>query len=155
MTDRPMTHDLRPATLDPLAQEDAFTLPTYRKPPVALVRGDGIDVWDHDGRHYLDFYGGHCVALLGHCPPRVTEAIRQQAETLLFYSNAVYSPIRAEAAEKLVALAPDGLGRVFFCNSGTEANEAALKLARAFTGKQHVIATKGGFHGRTLGSLAT
>ncbi|MEL6444232.1 MAG: aspartate aminotransferase family protein [Bacteroidota bacterium] len=149
------TASFNTATFDPLALEDAVTLPTYSKPPVALVRGDGIDVWDHAGRHYLDFYGGHCVALLGHCPPRVTEAIQQQAETLLFYSNAVYSPIRAEAAEKLVALAPDGLGRVFFCNSGTEANEAALKLARAFTGKQHVIATKGGFHGRTLGSLAT
>jgi len=140
---------------DPLALEDAWTLPTYTKPPVALVRGEGVTVWDTDGNSYLDLYGGHCVALLGHCPPRVVEAIRQQAGALLFYSNAMYSPVRAEAAQKLAALAPAGLGRVFFCNSGTEANEAALKLARAFTGRSGVVSMEGGFHGRTLGSLAT
>ena len=140
--------------VDPLALEDAVTLPTYTKPPVALVRGEGTRVWDHEGREYLDFYGGHCVALLGHCPPRVVEAIRAQAGEMLFYSNAVYSPVRAEAARALVDLAPDGLGRVFWCNSGTEANEAALKLARAFTGRSRVVAFGGGFHGRTLGALA-
>lgn len=140
---------------DPMAVEDAVTLPTYSKPPVALVRGEGTRVWDVDGTEYLDFYGGHCVALLGHCPPRVVEAIRQQAGELLFYSNAVYSPVRAEAAQALVELAPDGLGRVFWCNSGTEANEAALKLARAFTGRSRVVAFSEGFHGRTLGALAT
>ena len=139
---------------DPLALEDAVTLPTYAKPPVALVRGEGTRVWDHEGREYLDFYGGHCVALLGHCPPRVVEAIRRQAGDLLFYSNAVYSPVRAEAARALAALAPAGLGRVFWCNSGTEANETALKLARATTGRSRVVAFEGGFHGRTLGSLA-
>ena len=141
-------------TTDWLALEDAVTLPTYAKPPVALVRGEGTRVWDADGREYLDFYGGHCVALLGHSPPRVVEAIRQQAGELLFYSNAVYSPVRAQAAERLVGLAPGGLGRVFWCNSGTEANETALKLARSFTGRPAVVAMKGGFHGRTLGSLA-
>ncbi|WP_420455549.1 aspartate aminotransferase family protein [Rubrivirga sp.] len=139
---------------DPMALEDAVTLPTYAKPPVALVRGDGTRVWDVDGAEYLDFYGGHCVALLGHCPPRVVEAIRRQAGELLFYSNAVYSPVRADAAQALVELAPDGLGRVFWCNSGTEANEAALKLARAFTGRSRVVAFGDGFHGRTLGALA-
>jgi acetylornithine/succinyldiaminopimelate/putrescine aminotransferase len=145
-----------PQTLaDPLALEDAVTLPTYAKPPVALVRGEGTRVWDHEGREYLDFYGGHCVALLGHCPPRVVEAIRRQAGELLFYSNAVYSPVRAEAAQALVDLAPDGLGRVFWCNSGTEANETALKLARTVTGRSRVVAFSEGFHGRTLGALAT
>ena len=138
----------------PFALEDAVTLPTYAKPPVALVRGEGTRVWDHEGREYLDFYGGHCVALLGHCPPRVVEAIREQAGEMLFYSNAVYSPVRAEASRALTDLAPDGLGRVFWCNSGTEANEAALKLARAFTGRHRVVAFAGGFHGRTLGALA-
>ncbi len=137
-----------------MALEDAVTLPTYAKPPVALVRGQGTHVWDTEGREYLDFYGGHCVALLGHCPPRVVDAIRQQAGELLFYSNAVYSPVRAQAAAALAALAPDGLGRVFWCNSGTEANETALKLARATTGRHRVVAFSGGFHGRTLGSLA-
>lgn len=139
---------------DWLALEDAVTLPTYAKPPVALVRGEGTRVWDADGREFLDFYGGHCVALLGHCPPRVVEAVRQQAGELLFYSNAVYSPVRARAAERLAGLAPDGLGRVFWCNSGTEANETALKLARAYAGRSRVVAFSGGFHGRTLGALA-
>ena len=142
------------AAADWMALEDAVTLPTYAKPPVALVRGRGTRVWDTEGREYLDFYGGHCVALLGHCPPRVVEAVRRQAGELLFYSNAVYSPARARAAAALAALAPDGLGRVFWCNSGTEANETALKLARATTGRDRVVAFKGGFHGRTLGSLA-
>ena len=139
---------------DWLALEDAVTLPTYAKPPVALVRGEGTTVWDTEGRAYLDFYGGHCVALLGHCPPRVVEAIREQAGELLFYSNAVYSPVRARASETLVGLAPEGLGRVFWCNSGTEANETALKLARATTGRAGILAFEGGFHGRTLGALA-
>ena len=140
---------------DWLALEDAVTLPTYTKPPVALVRGEGTHVWDADGTEYLDFYGGHCVALLGHCPPRVVEAIREQAGELLFYSNAVYSPVRARAAQALTDLAPDGLDRVFWCNSGTEANETALKLARSVTGRSRVVAFGGGFHGRTLGALAT
>ena len=142
------------ATSDAMALEDAVTLPTYAKPPVALVRGEGTTVWDADGRAYLDFYGGHCVAMLGHCPPRVVKAIQEQAATLLFYSNAMYSPVRARAAAALAALAPDGLGRVFWCNSGTEANETALKLARTHTGRQTVVAMRGGFHGRTLGALA-
>ena len=141
-------------TLDPLALEDAVLLPTYAKPPIALERGEGSTVWDTEGRAYLDVYGGHCVALLGHCPPRVVEAIREQAGQLLFYSNAVYSPVRARAGAALAALAPEGLGTVYFCNSGTEANETALKLARAHTGRPGVVAFSGGFHGRTLGALA-
>ena len=139
---------------DAIALEDASTLPTYAKPPVALVRGAGTTVWDADGRAYLDMYGGHCVALLGHCPPRVVAAVQAQAETLMFYSNAVYSPVRARAAAAVCALAPDGLGHVFFCGSGSEANETALKLARRFTGRPGVVAMRGGFHGRTLGALA-
>jgi acetylornithine aminotransferase/acetylornithine/N-succinyldiaminopimelate aminotransferase len=141
-------------TTDPFALEDASVLPTYSKPPVALVRGEGVTVWDTEGRAYLDFYGGHCVALLGHCPPRVVAAVQQQAAELLFYSNAMYVPVRAEAAQKLTTLAPPDLDHVFFCNSGTEANETALKLARSFTGRSGVVAMEGGFHGRTLGSLA-
>ena len=134
--------------------EDAFQIPTYHKLPVALVRGEGSYVWDADGNRYLDFYGGHCVALLGHCPPRVVAAVQAQAAQLIFYSNVAYSPVRARAAALLADVAPDGLGHVFFCNSGTEANETALKLARKTTGKPGVVAMEGGFHGRTLGSLA-
>lgn len=141
-------------TQETIALEDAFQIPTYAKMPMALVRGEGRYVWDADGRRYLDFYGGHCVTLLGHCPPRVVDALRRQAAELLFYSNVSYSPVRARAAELLAGFAPEGLRHVFFCNSGTEANETALKLARKATGRTAVVATEGGFHGRTLGSLA-
>lgn len=134
--------------------EEQYQIPTYAKMPVALVRGEGTYVWDADGKKYLDFYGGHCVLPLGHCPPRVVKTLKDQAEMLMFYSNVVYSPVRARAAEKLAELAPDGLGHIFFCNSGTEANETALKLTRKFTGKPGIVAMQGSFHGRTLGSLA-
>ena len=134
--------------------EETFQIPTYGKMPVALVRGKGSYVWDADGKRYLDFYGGHCVTLLGHCPPRVVAAVQAQAAQLIFYSNVAYSPVRARAAALLADVAPDGLGHVFFCNSGTEANETALKLARKTTGKTGLVAMEQGFHGRTLGSLA-
>ena len=142
-------------TAEIVRAEDSFLVPTYRKLPIALVRGEGAYVWDADGKRYLDFYGGHCVTLLGHCPPRVVEAVRRQASTLLFYSNVVYSDVRARAAALLARAAPAGLGNVFFCNSGTEAVETALKIARKATGRSEVIAMEGDFHGRTLGSLAT
>ena len=134
--------------------EDASQIPTYSRWPIELVSGTGSYVTDSDGKSYLDFYGGHCVALLGHCHPTVVDALKKQAETLLFYSNVVYSDVRAVAAEKLLSLAGPGADRVYFCNSGTEANETALKIARKKTGKQTIIATENGFHGRTLGSLA-
>lgn len=140
-------------TAETIQTEDAFQVPTYKKMPIALVRGEGPYVWDAEGRRYADFYGGHCVLPLGHCPPAVVEAVQRQAATLMFYSNVVYSPVRAEAAERLAGMAPEGLRHAFFCNSGTEANETALKMARTFTGKTHVVAMIGGFHGRTLGSL--
>ena len=142
--------------MNTIAIENQLEIPTYSKMPMALVRGEGSYVWDEDGNRYLDFYGGHCVALLGHCPPSVVEAVQRQAETLLFYSNVAHSPVRAQAAQKLTALAPSGEDwSVFFANSGSEANETALKLARTATGKSGVVAMEQGFHGRTLGSLAT
>ena len=136
------------------ARENATQIPTYARWPIALVSGSGSYVTDADGREYLDFYGGHCVTLTGHCHPRVVRAINRQASTLMFYSNVVHSDVRARASEALVQAAGDGDTQVFFCNSGTEANETALKIARKATGRQHVIAAVGGFHGRTLGSLA-
>ena len=141
-------------TNDIIRLEAASVLPTYAQLPLALVRGEDVWVWDADGNRYLDLYGGHCVTVLGHCPPKVVQAIQEQAETLLFYSNVVHSPVRAEAAARLAALAPAGMGHPFLCNSGTEANETALKLARTHTGRAGVIAMEHGFHGRTLGSLA-
>src|SRR5690606_18405696 len=118
-------------------------LPTYKKMPLVVVRGQGSYVWDADGHKYLDFYGGHCVTPLGHCPPRVVQALNAQAETLLFYSNVVYNPTRARAAALMASLAPSSLKHVYFCNSGTEANETALKLARKWTGKPGLIAMEG------------
>ena len=142
-------------TAETIEIEQALEIPTYDKMPMALVRGEGTSVWDAEGNRYLDFYGGHCVSLLGHCPPPVVEAVQAQAEQLLFYSNVAHSPVRAEAAKRLTDLAPDGLGNVFFANSGSEANETALKLARKYTGRSGVVALEQGWHGRTLGSLAT
>jgi acetylornithine aminotransferase/acetylornithine/N-succinyldiaminopimelate aminotransferase len=142
-------------TAETIEIENELEIPTYSKMPMALVRGEGAYVWDSDGTRYLDFYGGHCVSILGHCPPPVVEAVQAQAEQLLFYSNVAHSPVRAEAAERVTALAPDGLGNVFFANSGSEANETALKLARKYTGRSGVVAMEEGWHGRTLGSLAT
>lgn len=146
--------DIAISTDETIGVEDLYLLPTYRKMPIALTRGEGSYVWDAEGNRYLDFYGGHCVTPLGHCPPRVVEALKAQAETLLFYSNVIYSPVRARAATLLADFAPDGLRHVYFCNSGTEANETALKLARKWSGKPGVVAMEGSFHGRTLGSLA-
>jgi len=138
-----------------VALEDDLEIPTYSKMPMALEEGDGAYVWDADGNKYLDFYGGHCVALLGHSPEPVVEAIKEQAEKLLFYSNVAHNSTRAQAAKRLTDLAPDGLGNVFFANSGSEANETSLKLARKYTGRSGVVALEDGWHGRTLGSLAT
>lgn len=133
--------------------EDRFQVPTYTKRPFALVRGEGLTVWDAEGRAYLDLYGGHCVAVAGHNPPELVTALKAQAERLLFYSNAVYVDVRAVAAEALAGLAPKGLQHVFLCNSGAEANETALKVARKATGRRIVVSMNEGFHGRTLGAL--
>jgi acetylornithine aminotransferase/acetylornithine/N-succinyldiaminopimelate aminotransferase len=134
-------------------QEDRWQVPTYTKWPVALVEGRGSYVTDVEGKRYLDLYGGHCVALAGHCHPRLVAAIQEQAGRLIFYSNAIYADVRARAVERLAKLAPQGLQRVFLCNSGTEANETALKIARKSTGRMTVVSLQDGFHGRTLGSL--
>jgi len=142
-------------TAETIDIEQELEIPTYDKMPMALVRGEGPYVWDAEGNKYLDFYGGHCVSLLGHCHPTVVEAVQAQAEKLIFYSNVAHSPVRARAAQHLADLAPDGLGNVFFANSGSEANETALKLARKYTGRSGVVALEDGWHGRTLGSLAT
>lgn len=134
--------------------EDSFQLATYKKMPLAAVRGRGVWLYASDGARYLDLYGGHAVAATGHCHPRVVAAIQQQAGELLFYSNLVYSETRARAAEKLVQLAPSSLAKTFFCNSGTEANENAMRIARLATGREKVITFGGGFHGRTADSIS-
>ncbi|HJP94757.1 MAG TPA: aminotransferase class III-fold pyridoxal phosphate-dependent enzyme, partial [Pyrinomonadaceae bacterium] len=122
--------------------------------PIAAERGEGVWIYTTDGDKYLDLYGGHAVAGTGHCHPHVVKAIREQAENLIFYSNLVYSRVRARAAEKLVSIAPDGLRKVFFCNSGTEANENAMRMARMSTGREKIITFSGGFHGRTADAIS-
>ena len=135
-------------------REDQFQVETYAKMNIAVERGAGSWVWTSDGEKYLDLYGGHAVCATGHSHPHVVKAIQEQAEKVLFYSNLVYSEIRAKAAAKLVSLAPDSLSKAFFCNSGTEANENAMRMARMATGRDKVITFTGGFHGRTADSIS-
>ena len=129
-------------------------LPVYAQCPVRPVRGRGSWLIDESGDEWLDAYGGHAVAATGHSHPEVVQAIARQAADLLFYSSAVAHPRREELAEKLVTLCPDSLDRIFLCNSGAEANENALHLARRRTGRQRVVSLRGGWHGRTAATLA-
>jgi acetylornithine aminotransferase/acetylornithine/N-succinyldiaminopimelate aminotransferase len=137
-----------------MTNEDQFQLATYKKMPIAAERGEGVWIYTSDGDKYLDLYGGHAVAGTGHCHPHVVNAIRKQAGELLFYSNLVYSSARARAAEKLVSIAPSSLTKSFFCNSGTEANENAMRMARMATGREKIITFSGGFHGRTADAIS-
>lgn len=136
------------------ALEDRFQLATYKKMPIVAERGAGVWLYAADGQKYLDLYGGHAVAGTGHSHPHVVAAIREQSEKLLFYSNLVYSEARARAAEKLISISPALLTKVFFCNSGTEANENAMRMARMTTGSENVISFSASFHGRTADSIS-
>jgi acetylornithine aminotransferase/acetylornithine/N-succinyldiaminopimelate aminotransferase len=136
------------------ALEDECQLATYKKMPIAVTRGLGAMVWTSEGEEYLDLYGGHAVCATGHSHPHVVKAIQEQAERVLFYSNLVYSDLRAKTASKLVSIAPPSLTKAFFCNSGTEANENAMRIARMATGREKIITFTGGFHGRTADSIS-
>ncbi|PPJ18940.1 acetylornithine transaminase [Nocardia nova] len=125
----------------------------YGTPKVALVRGSGAVVYDAEGNRYVDFLGGIAVNSLGHAHPAIVEAVTQQLNTLGHVSNLYVSEPVLELAEKLLAHFGDGHGRAFFCNSGTEANEAAFKIAR-LTGRHKIVACDEAFHGRTMGALA-
>jgi acetylornithine/N-succinyldiaminopimelate aminotransferase len=135
-------------------RESSALLPVYPPFPIRPVRGHGSWLLDESGEEWLDAYGGHAVASTGHSHPDVVRAIAEQAERLLFYSSAVSFDLRDELAEKLASLCPHPLGRVFFCNSGAEANENALHLARKHTGRQAIVSVAGGWHGRTAATLA-
>lgn len=135
-------------------KEEQFQLATYKKMSLVAERGEGVWIYTSDGDRYLDLYGGHAVAGTGHCHPHVVKAIREQSEQLLFYSNLVFSSTRARAAEKLVSIAPASLTKAFFCNSGTEANENAMRMARMATGREQIITFSGGFHGRTTDAIS-
>ena len=150
--------DLRQTVVGPpprFAQGDnGVLLPAYSQFPVRPVRGRGSWLIDENGDEWLDAYGGHAVAATGHCHPEVVRAVSEQAAELLFYSTAVAHPLREALAEKLVERCPAPLSKVFFCNSGAEANENALHIARRHTGRQTVVSLQGGWHGRTAATLA-
>ncbi|MGF0320270.1 acetylornithine transaminase [Nocardia fluminea] len=131
----------------------AAMMDNYGTPKVALVRGAGAVLYDADGKRYLDFLGGIAVNSLGHAHPAILEAVTQQLGTLGHVSNLYASEPVIELAEKLLAHFGDGEGKAFFCNSGTEANEAAFKIAR-LTGRSKIVAAEEAFHGRTMGALA-
>ncbi len=137
-----------------IKKEREFQLATYSKLDLAIVRGRGPWVWTSENEKYLDLYGGHAVCAVGHSHPDVVKAITEQAQKLMFYSNVVYSDVRAEAAENLVAIAPEPLAKAFFCNSGTEANENAMRIARLATGRSKIVSFAKGFHGRTADSIS-
>jgi acetylornithine/N-succinyldiaminopimelate aminotransferase len=149
-----MTTKAQSTSTEVLALEELYQLATYKKMPIVAERGEGVWIYASDGERYLDLYGGHAVAGTGHCHPQVVAAIREQAGKLLFYSNLVYSAARARAAEKLVSVAPAELTKAFFCNSGTEANENAMRMARMATGRENIITFSGGFHGRTADAIS-
>jgi acetylornithine/N-succinyldiaminopimelate aminotransferase len=125
----------------------------YGSPTIALVKGKGIVVTDADGKQYLDFLGGIATNILGHAHPAIVKAVTQQVSILSHVSNFYVHPNAVELAEKLASMTRDKGAKVFFCQSGAEANEAALKLSRR-TGKVRVVAAQGAFHGRTMGALS-
>ncbi len=139
---------------DPRIREAALTIPVYGQLPFVPERASGCDIFTRDGRRILDLYGGHAVAALGYGHPRLVQAIQEQSSKLLFQSNAVALDVRADAAEQLIRVSPAGIDRVFFINSGAEANENALRMALTVTGRSKVLALTHGFHGRTAAAAA-
>jgi len=137
-----------------LSVEDNHTSGAYPKRPAAIVRGKGIHVWDAEGRRYLDLTSGQGVALLGHSHPTLVEAVQRQASRLITCPEIFYNDQRAALYETLAAQLPQDLTRFFLCNSGAESVEGAIKIARLLTGRSELIATRGGFHGRTFGALS-
>jgi predicted acetylornithine/succinylornithine family transaminase len=132
---------------------EKYVIPNYARFPISLVRGEGSNVWDSEGNRYLDFFPGWGCNLLGHCPQPVVDAVREQLGELIHVPNTWYTELQGRWAEALSTRSFGG--QAFFCNSGTEANEAAIKLARLHGSPQRrykIITFEGGFHGRTLGS---
>src|SRR5438874_11955295 len=132
-----------------------YVIGNYTRYPVCLVRGEGSQVWDAEGRRYLDFFPGWGCDLIGHCPPRVVAAVQEQVAQLIHVPNTWYMEPQGLLAQALIERS--GLdAQAFFCNSGTEANEAAIKLARlnGKPGRYKIITTLNSFHGRTMGALS-
>jgi acetylornithine/LysW-gamma-L-lysine aminotransferase len=135
-------------------REEAHGAAVFQKFPLTMARGKGSLIWDEAGRQYVDFMTGYGVALVGHANPAVVQAVQRQGEKLITCHGSFYSEARAEFLEKLAKASPRGLDRALLTNSGTESVEAAIKLARRKTGRKKVVSMKGGFHGKTFGSLS-
>ncbi|HEX7628130.1 MAG TPA: aminotransferase class III-fold pyridoxal phosphate-dependent enzyme, partial [Candidatus Methanoperedens sp.] len=135
-----------------VSKYEKYIFQTYTRQPIAIKSAQGALVTDVDGKEYIDCVAGIAVNNVGHCHPAVVDAIKQQAEQLIHVSNLYYTENQALLAEELAGIS--GMDRVFYCNSGAEAVEGALKLARKASGKKEFIATEHAFHGRTLGALS-
>jgi len=134
--------------------EEKIMANTFSKRNRVITRGKGALVWDINGNEYIDCTGSYGVCIVGHCHPRVVEAVQRQVETLIACHASFYNDVRSELLEKLVGIAPKGLDKVFLSNSGAESVECAIKLARKYSGKPEIIAMVGAFHGKTMGALS-
>jgi len=126
----------------------------YAKRPVVVVKGKADLLWDQDGKEYIDCTGSYGTCIVGYCHPKVVQAIVHQSETLTSCHGFMYNDSRSELLERIGKIQPKGLGKVFLSNSGTEAVECAMKLARKYSGKKEIIAMMGAYHGKTFGSLS-
>jgi acetylornithine/LysW-gamma-L-lysine aminotransferase len=134
--------------------EQAHMANTYAKKSLVAVRGQGARIWDINNKEYIDCLGSYGVAVVGHCHPKVVEAIKQQSEVLISCHGSLYNDARSKLLEKLIKITPRGLDKAFLSNSGAEAVECAFKLARKYTGKKEVMAMMGCYHGKTMGALS-
>lgn len=134
--------------------EDTYLANVYQRFPITLARGKGAKVWDNNGREYIDCMGGYGVALVGHCNDKVVKAIKEQSEKLITCHSSCYNDARLAFLQKLISVAPKGLSKVYLSNSGAEATEAAIKIARKYTKKPGIVAMVGSFHGKTMGALS-
>jgi len=136
------------------AVEQQYSADIYARRNLVIEKGKGALLWDKNGTEYIDCMGAYGVAVVGHCHPKVVEAIRRQSELLIACHNSLYTEARSEFLRKLMTIAPPGLRKAFLCNSGAESVEAGIKFARRFTGKTDIIAFVGAYHGKTMGALS-
>ena len=134
--------------------EEKIMANSFSKRNRVLTRGKGAIVWDINGNEYIDCTGSYGVCIVGHCHPRVVEAVQRQVKTLIACHSSFYNDARSELLEKIIGIAPKGLDKVFLSNSGAESVECAIKLARKYSGKPEIIAMIGAFHGKTMGALS-
>ncbi|MCP8307245.1 MAG: aspartate aminotransferase family protein [archaeon] len=134
--------------------EDKHFADVYERLPIVIVKGQGAILWDIKGKEYIDCMGGYGVAIVGHCNQKVIDAINEQSKRLITCHGSLYNDVRANLLEKIVKISPKGLDEVYLCNSGAEAVECALKLARRYSGKPEVIAMTRSYHGKTFGALS-